>query len=473
MLFAEVIQVGIALAEEAVSTGPEPYSVRLAAKYASAPAIAAPHERRLYVRRREFELDWIRTARLPSAGAVSLVDLSAGGALIDSHVPLRPGAVLSLGILGRGIEESVTLQVLRSHVAALRADGARFRSACEFARPLELPGLQLLPDYLDVGADPFVSVDTALKHLVERACATDTSQRLAPGDVALMLQALARHALSGLDPFGRQLGNLLEELLPACRPAQTLDRALTTIERQLCQVLPQLRLRIVDGLTPPPPGMKSVLVNPPGTLSASVSVSIDLPSAAVVTDTQARLLRASSRVIILVQRLNGCTIDAIPAGGRAASMPWPAPAAEPSGAPDPEPLGAAATWQKVVVRYADGQLLKGFTQDFHGSKSQFSLWPSITAPAHERVVVPLARLKAVFFVREFGGNPHHVEKKVFGGLAHGRRIEVTLLDDEVLVGTTLNYRADSTGFFISPADPGGNNLRVFVVPSAVRQLRFP
>jgi hypothetical protein len=466
--------VSTAVEEEVVSSGQEPYSVRLAAKHASGGTILAPHERRLYARRRDFELDWIRTARLPSAGAVSLVDLSAGGALIDTNVPLRPGAVLSLELVGSGIEATVTLQVLRSHVAALGTNGARYRGACEFTRPLELPGLQLLPDYLDVGADPFASVDAALKHLVERACATDLSQRLAPGDVVLMLQALARRALSGVDPFGRQLGNLLEELLPACRPGQTLDRALTTIERQLCQVLPQLRLRIVDGMTPPPPGMKSVLINPPGTLSASVPVSIDLPSAGVISDSQARLLRTSSRVIILVQRLNAHTVDApIPAGDRALSMPLPAPAAEPSRAPDPEPSGTSGIWQKVVVRYADGQLLKGFTQDFHGSKSQFSLWPSITAAAHERIVVPLARLKAVFFVREFAGNPHHVEQKVFAGPAHGRRIEVTLLDDEVLVGTTLNYRSDSTGFFISPADPGGNNLRVFVVPSAVRQLRFP
>lgn len=434
----------------------------------------ALRDRRLYARRRNFELGWIRTARLPSAGAVSLVDLSAGGALVDSRVPLRPGSVLSLEIVGEGIDETVTLQVLRSHVAALRADGARYRSACEFERPLVLPGLQLAPDYLDVGADPFASADAALKHLVERACATDASQRLASGDVVLVLQALARRASSGVDVFGRQLGHLLEELLPECRPGQTLGCALSTIERRLRQVWPQLRLRIVDAMTPPPPGMKSMLINPPGTLPASVPVSIDLPSAAMITDSQARLLRTVSRLVILVQRLNGNDVDAgLPEEGRTGPVPLPGPAAEPPREPDRETPDTSASWQKVVVRYADGQLLKGFTQDFHGSKSLFSLWPSVTAPAHERIVVPLARLKAVFFVRDFGGNPHYVEQKVFAAPAHGRRIEVTLLDDEVLVGTTLNYRTDSTGFFISPADPGGNNLRVFVVPSAVRQLRFP
>jgi hypothetical protein len=43
----------------------------------------------------------------------------------------------------------------------------------------------------------------------------------------------------------------------------------------------------------------------------------------------------------------------------------------------------------------------------------------------------------------------------------------------VLVGTTLNYRADAQGFFVVPTDPGANNTRVFVVSSAVRRVRFP
>ena len=42
----------------------------------------------------------------------------------------------------------------------------------------------------------------------------------------------------------------------------------------------------------------------------------------------------------------------------------------------------------------------------------------------------------------------------------------------MLVGTTLSYRPDGQGFFVIPADPRANNLRVFVVTSAVRHVRF-
>lgn len=81
-------------------------------------------------------------------------------------------------------------------------------------------------------------------------------------------------------------------------------------------------------------------------------------------------------------------------------------------------------------------------------------------------------LKAVFFVRDFGGDSAYVEEKVFNRPSHGRRVEVTFYDDEVIVGTTLGYRADAPSFFLSPVDPKANNLRVFVLMSAVRHVRF-
>ena len=54
----------------------------------------------------------------------------------------------------------------------------------------------------------------------------------------------------------------------------------------------------------------------------------------------------------------------------------------------------------------------------------------------------------------------------------GRRVEVTFTDGETILGTTLNYRPDCQGFFVSPADPSGNNTRIFVVSKAVRRVRF-
>jgi uncharacterized protein DUF6982 len=460
---------------EVVATEDEPYSVRLASKYASAVAARQLDERRQYSRRRDRDLDWIHNVRLKSIGDVSVVDLSAGGILLDAHVPLRPGSALALEIAGGGIETIVPFHVLRCHVAALMADGARYRGACEFERPIELPGTHALPDFPSAASDAFVGVDSALKRLVERAYAADTAHRLAAGDVLLVLQALARRALSvESDPLGRHVGNLLQELLPALRHGHGMPTVLAAIERQLCHTLPNTRVRMTDE-APAPEGAKSVLICLPGTDQSAGSVRIDVPLGTPVNDAQARLLRTSGRLIALVQRLNGHAsgthaperVETL--RHRPARSIVPADSVSRIAEPDP----SDHSWNRVVVRYTDGQLLKGFTRDFHGSRHHFTLCPSIDATAYERIFVPLARLKAVFFVRAFDGNPDYVEQKTFDSRTRGRRIEVTLLDGEVLVGTTLNYRTDTPGFFINPADRHTNNMRVFVVGSAVRQVRFP
>jgi hypothetical protein len=152
-----------------------------------------------------------------------------------------------------------------------------------------------------------------------------------------------------------------------------------------------------------------------------------------------------------------------------------APAVAPT-TPPPTPVDAAVAacaWQKIVVRYRDGALLKGYTLDFHPSRGLFSLWPSINAKASERMIVPLARLKALFFVRDFNGTPQHLEVPRTVEPGAGRRIEVTFFDNEVVKGTTLNYRPDGVGFFVLPLDGSSNNLRVFVLNAAVRHVRFP
>jgi hypothetical protein len=130
------------------------------------------------------------------------------------------------------------------------------------------------------------------------------------------------------------------------------------------------------------------------------------------------------------------------------------------------------TFQRLVVRYTDGKIAKGFSQDFHPSRPQFSLWPAINASPSERTIVQIPKLKAVFFVKDFNGNPGYRERKSFTARTQGRRVEVSFLDTEVILGTTLNYRPDGQGFFVSPVDPSANNTRIFVVAAAVKRVRF-
>ncbi len=128
---------------------------------------------------------------------------------------------------------------------------------------------------------------------------------------------------------------------------------------------------------------------------------------------------------------------------------------------------------RVVVRYLDGRVLKGTTQDFFPTRPLFHIQGvegSGSAEVHVR------QLKAVFFVKEFGGNPGRKDLRGFlegpGETPHGKKIAVRFKDSELLCGYSLSYSPERPGFFVFPADPGSNNLRVFAISAAVRNVRY-
>ncbi len=128
---------------------------------------------------------------------------------------------------------------------------------------------------------------------------------------------------------------------------------------------------------------------------------------------------------------------------------------------------------KVVVRYSCGRLIKGFTQDFFPTKKLFHLTPADN-PSGEPIEVSIDDLKAVFMVGDFAGCPLYKERKKYveGEKPSGQKVEVTFIDGEVLVGSTLGYDAKRQGLFIFPADPKSNNIRVYAVCSAVEKVRY-
>ena len=127
---------------------------------------------------------------------------------------------------------------------------------------------------------------------------------------------------------------------------------------------------------------------------------------------------------------------------------------------------------KIVVRYRDGKILKGYTGDFLPTKTAFHLTP--LGAGAKPALVQVTELKAVFFVKDLAGNPEHHERLEFSAErpAVGRKIRVLFTDGEVLVGTTQGYDPTRIGFFLVPADPESNNERCFVVGSATIKVSF-
>jgi hypothetical protein len=127
---------------------------------------------------------------------------------------------------------------------------------------------------------------------------------------------------------------------------------------------------------------------------------------------------------------------------------------------------------KVVARYTNGKIIKGYTIDFFPNKDRFHVVP-IDKPSDTPIEVIVNKLKAVFMVRDINGNPQYNERKEFieGESPYGTTLEVTFDDGEVLVGSCIGFDLKRHGFFISPADPKSNNQRIFVVCSALKRIR--
>ena len=129
---------------------------------------------------------------------------------------------------------------------------------------------------------------------------------------------------------------------------------------------------------------------------------------------------------------------------------------------------------KIVVRYANGKILKGYSQDFSPTSPHFHVRRNAAAGSEPGQQVSLRDLKAVFFVRNFSGDDCYEERKTFvaGKALFGKKIEVTFKDEEVLVGTTTGYDGQRPGFFLFPADDKTNNTRTFVVTASIKNVRF-
>jgi hypothetical protein len=131
-----------------------------------------------------------------------------------------------------------------------------------------------------------------------------------------------------------------------------------------------------------------------------------------------------------------------------------------------------AMMNKIVARYANGTMVKGVTADFFPGRETFHVTVSTTGRDAETVVVRMQDLKAVFFVRDYAGNPTHVRQKDFDATHHdmGRRIKVTFKDGEVYIGTTQGYQPGRQGFFVVPIDTKGNDERCYVLTAATREV---
>jgi hypothetical protein len=121
--------------------------------------------------------------------------------------------------------------------------------------------------------------------------------------------------------------------------------------------------------------------------------------------------------------------------------------------------------KKVVLRYLDGRVVPAYAPLFEEGADPIPSTDLGGAP----LLVPLAELKAVFFVRTFSGNPSYDPPQFSGALGSdgGRPLVLTFQDGERILGEIRDVAHTDRGFFLTVLDPEDNNLLVYVNPAAL------
>jgi hypothetical protein len=127
---------------------------------------------------------------------------------------------------------------------------------------------------------------------------------------------------------------------------------------------------------------------------------------------------------------------------------------------------------KVVVHMKNGEIHKGLTHDFDPKKDTLHLLPAEGGGLPIRI--PLESMKALFYVKDYIGNREFVAARQFDEEQKKERRAIVLFEDGEEIWGMLGEGADEegAGFFFYPADKKDNNIRIFIVRSATKELRL-
>ena len=135
-------------------------------------------------------------------------------------------------------------------------------------------------------------------------------------------------------------------------------------------------------------------------------------------------------------------------------------------------ISLSSGWQQVIGKYRDGRTVRGYTNDFSPTRPYLHVSP--TPLADETKFVSMIHLDALFFLSDpnLPAVTEHESTDRGTSTTRGRRVAMTLPNGREIIGTTLTYTRDGSGFFVRPLDRDAGATRVFVTQSGVRNIRF-
>jgi uncharacterized protein DUF6982 len=422
-------------------------------------------ERRAHRRLTVSELSWLNHARIKYGPDVSLIDLSVGGAQIETtSYPPQPGSTVVIELAAGERTWPVPARVLRCHIASL-APHPTYRGALAFKRPFDFEEIAGVVQHgVDVNpVQEYARLNLALKRIAESTGAdatalSATGVRALESTFTMIESGRSRETAA---PFINEMGRLLRIMTTSLENAADPAAMVPEIISRLHRSVPSLMVRIVDA------NHASLIRNdavyfrvPTEGIEVPQCLVVEFPRDCALEAWHLQLLEAGAQLLAVSKDLASSSRE------RSTEEPVREVADEPE---PPELRG----WNRLVVHYLDGRLLKGYGRDLQPTRGSLELCHDPDGPDESRVTIPFAHLKAVFFVHDFAGNPAHCPASDADAVtARGRRITVTFVDGEVLRGATLGYNQNAPGFFVSPLDATSNNARIFVLAGAIRHVQF-
>jgi hypothetical protein len=157
-------------------------------------------------------------------------------------------------------------------------------------------------------------------------------------------------------------------------------------------------------------------------------------------------------------------------------LTWPDTSSPPLttdlGTASPEDPGCSFVgWKRIVVRYDDGRVLRGFCRDFFPVSGVVDVWALPDAPHQARITVPVHHVRAIEFLSERLTSEPLIHAPIDEERSASTSLVVTFRDGKVMTGALENHEPE-VGFFLAPVDTPNAESRTFVFSHAVDRLEW-
>jgi len=132
---------------------------------------------------------------------------------------------------------------------------------------------------------------------------------------------------------------------------------------------------------------------------------------------------------------------------------------------------ANSTTKKVYVRCSDGKLIEGYVSPHAYLRREGA---EVLDRSAEAVTVPYGNIRAIYFVREFEGEPEASHQKTFHSRPklNGLWVRLEFRGGEIFEGILSNdlLLVGEYGITVTPPDPHANAQKIFVPRQALEKV---